>query len=95
MNIFNYLFNRQLEKTVTFVKEDCERFLSFMDSSPIQPFAGTDFSWVIRQGEYLKGKIDVLHSLSAFTADDADGYKTLIDSSIAKVSSVYYKGGNE
>lgn len=86
MFLFPFFYNKRLEKSTEFLKEDCERYICFVDSSFPDSFRETEISlWVIRQGEYLKGKIDLLHSLSALSLDDADGFKYMIDKCIESI----------
>lgn len=80
-------FNKQLQKAVEFLKEDCERYVSFIESSFPANLSESEVSqWVIRQGEYLKGKIDILYSLSALSLDDSDSYKYMLDNCIGNVN---------
>lgn len=86
--LYRSRFNKQLEKAVEFLKEDCERYVSFIESSFPATLSESEVSqWVIRQGEYLKGKIDILYSLSALTLDDSDSFKYMVDSCIGKINS--------
>lgn len=85
--LYRNQFNKQLEKAVEFLKEDCERYVSFIETSLPSALSDTEVAqWAIRQGEYLKGKIDTLHSLSAISLDDSDSFKYMIDNCIGNVN---------